>query len=388
MGNDFFTALVSSTLATIEVFIGLTAIQVERVGFSTLSWLGFAFLLLFQPLLQKTTYPDALVFPISLLIIATAISLCAINLKNNFDKHLIVCYIAWTILVVGVLSAGTQIFQLFVPEGNDFIMPISDRLYVNLAQPNLAAFVNVLAITAIFYLVFSYQKNKKLIFFLAFLFVILTVGISLSLSRSGIILLVISIFSALFYSWSKKHRFFISFMAIFLSVVGYNFGLFLMKNFLPNYTLSGVDRLLSYGVSLRQVLLERTWSDFMSNPIFGVGYDNYYSYGLHRIDQWRWFESADHAHNLVAQILAEFGLVGFFTSVGVIWVLLTKFRDFLKNKISNDDLFVCFILAVFLLYSFSEFPLWYPKFLLVFSFLVGILDKGFLLKMVRLDSYH
>lgn len=382
-GNDFYLSLAVTSLASIGSLFGLHAINIERIGISTLTWLAFAIFILLQPIFHTVHYADGLIFPFGILVLSAIVSILAINIPKDRFKHLSKC-IAWMFLATGMLSVCTQLLQLFYPNSFDeFIAPLSsiNRLYGNIAQPNTASFINVLAITSCFYL-YHLNKSKKTLMLMAGCFAFLVAGIALTLSRAGLLMLAVAIVAMLFYPWrSHQTRFGLLAASTLLSIIAYQVGMWLMQSFSAIYEgSSGVERLITEGAGLRPILLERAWSAFSSNPIFGVGYDHFYSHSVKRIENYAWFETADHSHNILAQIGAEFGLIGLLASMGVIIVLLRQLVLFFKSQLSSDRFFICLLLLIFVLYSFSEFPLWYPKFLLPFAFLVGLLDKGVPLK--------
>lgn len=382
-GNDYNVGLLVSALAGFGIAFGLRAVRFEKIGFSTFTWLSLALVILIQPIFHEINYADGLIFPIGALLLATLMSVFMVNVP--VDKRLgIIHSVAWLVLITGVLSVFTQIVQYFHPAGITGIVlfiPYGNRLTGNLAQPNIASFVNVLAIISAYYLFFLHKNNKKIISLLIFAIVLLAVGISLSSSRSGIFLLAVGLVGGLFYSWSSYKIRFLAFVAmVLLSVIGYKIGVILLQSLELTQSASGVDRLVSSGVNLRPFLLERAWWAFSSNPILGVGYNNYLSFGYDNIEKLGWFEPADHAHNLIAHIAAELGILGLLTMSGVVIVIAQKLITFFTKKLPNEDLFLCLLTATIVLYSMAEFPLWYPNFLLFFAFLLGLLDKGIVLK--------
>lgn len=376
--SNFNAGLEITVFYSIAICLGLKSVQIEKIGFSTLSWFSLAVIILIQPLVNHIYYPDALIFPFGLLLISGLLSIFASNVSVE-QRIDIIKYSAWVVLVVGLLNVVTQLIQLFYPNTFDFIAPTVERLHGNIAQPNQASVISVFAVTAGFYLSYLNQKNIKIQLILAMSLVLLVAGISLTISRTGLILLFITIFGALFYSWqSHKYRLAFLILTCVLSMIGYKVGLWLMQAFFTEYYQgSGIERLSTGIVHLRQLLLERAFLGFSESPIFGIGYDNFMAYGFDNIEKWSVFEPADHAHNLIAQLAVEFGLVGLLTISGVVIVLIQQLVLFFRKSLSAHDLFLCLLLLSFVAYSFSEYPLWYPAFLLPFVFFVGLLDKGF-----------
>lgn len=382
-GNDYNVGLLVSAVGGFGIALGLRAVQFKKFGFSTLTWLSLALVILIQPIIHHIFYADGLIFPIGALLLAVLMSIFAVNLPEE-KRPALIRGIAWLVLIVGILSVCTQIVQYFNPAGIRGIvifMPPGNRVTGNLSQPNIASFVSVLAIVSAYYLFFLCKNNKKISSLLIFAIPLLTLGISLSSSRAGIVFLFVGLIGGLFYAWSShKIRFLIFIGIALLSVIGYQAGVMLLQTWEVAQSASGVDRLVSSGVNLRAFLWERAWWAFGSNPIFGVGYNNYLSFGFDNIEKLGWFEPADHAHNLIAQIAAELGVLGLLTISGVVVVIVQKLFAFFTKTLNDDDLFVCLLSAIIVLYSMLEFPLWYPNFLLLFAFLIGLLDKGIVLK--------
>lgn len=390
MGSkDFYIGLVTSVVASVGLVFWYYNNSIKKIGISTLTWLSLAFLIVFQPLINDITYSDALIFPFGTLLIATLLSIIVVNLSKDIENRLIKSS-AYIFLIGGILTVCTQLIQLFIPDHNlSFISPVADRLYANLSQPNQAGFVIVLAITSSIYLFFlNDYKNKKFTILYSLCALFLAVGISLSLSRAALVMLAFTLLGTLFYQWRNyKIRLSSVFIFTIVTTIGYKLGAFLMTNFFIGHTGgSAVDRLLQEGTSLRQILLERAWSAFLSDPIFGVGYDNYLAFSLENREKWAWFENASHAHNIIAQLGAELGLIGLVSIIGVFFILLRQIVLFITKKISSEHFFICLLLLSFVLYSFAEYPLWYTRFLFPFVFLVALLDKGFEFKYFALDK--
>lgn len=391
---SYYNGLWVSALVGVAIFFGLRVAPIKRVGFSTITWLGLALVISIQPFINHVNYPDVLIFPVGFLLLASILSILVVNLPST-KRTMMVHGIAWCLLIVGVFSAITQYIQLFYPNQFDFIskvaLPIS-RSEGNVAQPNQASFIAVLGISSILYLANQLyltiknqdaknHKNKKMalmVLFFGFSLFFLTSAIAITLSRTGIILFAIALLGMVFYTWvSHKWRFIFFGLTGIISVLGYYFGSKLGSALLSIQDTTGIDRLMATGSELRAILWERAWWAFSSNPIAGIGYNNYLWYGWENMEKLTWFENADHAHNVVLQIGAELGLLGLMTLIGVIFVLLTQLVRFFQRKLNAQDLFLCTMIAIFVAYSFSEFPLWSPFFAFVFVILVGLLDKGF-----------
>ncbi len=84
---------------------------------------------------------------------------------------------------------------------------------------------------------------------------------------------------------------------------------------------------------------------------------------------------ADHAHNLAAQVLAEWGLLGALpvaaTFLAILPAILRR-----KGTTSVEQRFFAVLVTGLLVYSLVEFPLWLPNFLLPFAWMAGALAQA------------
>ena len=386
--NDLFVGFKITALLALGCFIWCMNNSIAKVGYSTLTWLSLLILIAIQPLMHHIIYVDELLFPIGALLTSMVVSIIGVNISQS--KYLsAIKSVAWILLSAGIFTLIIQLIQLFFPNNTlDFIFTPKDRLYGNIAQPNQAGFIHVLAITSAIYLFYLHHKNKILAGFLPLSVLLLSIGVSFSISRTALILLAFTMIGVVFYRWqSQKLRagFVVSFMVI--SAIGYQLGNLLMKLFFESFKgQDGVGRLVQESIGLRPALCDRAFSAIKEEPIMGVGYGNYLNYGLERIERWSWFEHAEHSHNVITQIWSELGLLGVIAITGVVFVLLKQLYLFATFKLTQEKYFICLLLSIFVLYSFSEFPLWYAKYLYMFAFLVALLDNGLEFKNFALNK--
>lgn len=362
--------------------------RIDKIGYATLTWLGLFLLITIQPFINDVIYVDELIFTIGALLMAVLLSVIGANIpKQNHVS--VITSIAWVVLLAGLFTLVIQFIQLFFPNNTlDLVFTVKDRLYGNIAQPNQAGFVHVLAITSAVYLFYLNYKNKILSVILPLCVSVLAIGVSFSISRTALILFAFAIISAAFYRWqSYKIRAGVMVGLTVVSVVGYQLGNVLMKLYFVGFQgQDGVGRLMQESIGLRPILYDRAFAAIKESPITGIGYGNYLNYGLQRIEQWAWFENAEHSHNVITQIWAELGLLGVLTVFGVLFVLIKQLYLFFKHQLAQEKYFVCLLLSIFVLYSLSEFPLWHAKFLYLFVFLVALLDNGFDFKNFSLNK--
>ena len=130
------------------------------------------------------------------------------------------------------------------------------------------------------------------------------------------------------------------------------------------------------GPSPRMILARTGWMVFAEHPWLGQGVGNYI---------WASFVAAsghsggeplvvaEHAHNFIFQLLAEFGAPA---SLAVILLLAFWARNFFRQQWASEDVWCASILGIGAVHSLLEYPLWYSYFLGPAALLLGATDNG------------
>lgn len=370
---DFFVNL----QVAVVVFFGLSVIlmtkQIKKIGLDSWFWLAFFLLLAIQPLLHTVAYPDAIIFPLAMLLACFLISIIANNIE---DKELLIVILAFGIWLIGLATVAIQGLQylgyesLFVL----FITPDNPRFYANLGQPNQTAFVIALAMLSNYFLVLRYYaSHRNLLLLLIICIPLLSMGIALTGSRASLIFVAFMAFLPFFTAQSavngsikQKISWYLGFFG--LASIGYGIGVYLLDHYEAG-TITAINRGTG-DLHYRYYLAYQAWLSFQSNPLTGIGWNNFVTDSLNHIDQLVWFPFAMHSHNFIAQIAAEYGIIGL--SLCIIPVIII-FKKLLKKN-DLDQTYVLFNIGIFLLYSLSEFPLWIFKYLIIFSLLLALIN--------------
>lgn len=379
---DFFVNLQSG----IVLFYGLSVMLIIHrpnvIGLDSLFWLMLFILLLLQPLLHSIAYPDALIFPLAMVLGCYLISVLVNSMTNKQGIIWILAFGIWLVGLVTLLLQGLQYYGY----QSDYVLYLqteSVRFYGNLGQPNQTAFVLALALLSNYFLaqhqwqVQSYSIKKyplSLIGLFCSTAILLCIGIALTASRAGLIFIVSIVFFPIIitsntrvFTWRKKMGWMS--LAVVLASLGYTVGLWLLKVYKSTHILSVVNRSIE-DLHFRWYLIEQAWLSFSSSPFIGVGWNNFVQDSLNHVEQLSWFPFALHSHNILGQIAAEYGIIG-------LGLCLVAMLIFLRQLFQKNDLatsYILFMVALIILYSFSEFPLWIFKYLLLFAFLLGILN--------------
>lgn len=150
----------------------------------------------------------------------------------------------------------------------------------------------------------------------------------------------------------------------------------------------GTERLADRGLGQRLSMLSVAWQEFRAHPFLGGGFGSFSSWEFKLGLKQPHPLFSTNAHNIFAQVGAEFGLVGLLALLlpGCIslWKMLKKMGSsgyLAWNPWSVAALSICVML---LGYSLTEFPLWYVYYLIPFALFWGVLD----VTAVRLTVTH
>jgi len=357
----------------------------RRLGWSALMWLFLLLLVLIQPLVNTIAYPDALIFTVGAVVFVLLLSVTVYQVEDKASfTRILSCFI----LIGALLEYLTQLAQLlqctFLFHNLVYPVPAGGRPICNIVQPNQAAFIYAMGIAAACYLQdikvtreSAAQQMNTLISrrWLTLLFGlsvgILASGIAISASRTGMVLGIAAIVGYyLLHERPLKQRLTTAVLFTVLGIVGYLLGSYLLSRYSP--TLSAVKKIVTTtaGESLRGYQLEQALLIFKDNPLFGIGWGNFSTSALVYAEQLPWISTTDHSHFIVSNIASELGIVGLLVFIPFIYIIWKNIRLGLQPS----SAFVLSILGVITLYSFSEYPLWYFYFLILFAVFLALAD--------------
>jgi len=242
----------------------------------------------------------------------------------------------------------------------------------------VGAFIAYMSIPIISFFFQKFKKFffiKKILIFLTYCFVFLTVVLS-GERLSFLIFTVGTICIVIYYLDFKKIIIFLSFILLFITVIYFKNQTFRIRiNNFNHVLINFYDS--SYGR-----LYESSYLLFKKNYIFGVGLKNYRVDCDHQIDprpQSPFQFCSTHPHNFYLEILTETGLVGFFIFIlSFVFLLIFLKKEIYKNYLDFKKYFSIalgniLILAIYfwpLKTSGSFFTTWNGSF---FWFNLGIL---------------
>lgn len=349
---------------------------------SVIAYLYLFVLILLQPVINKIYYSDNLIFPLGTLLLAIIISIIISNIE---EKKIFVNTIAYFLVLGAILEGLTELAQLFNLKFlfGSLVFDVSDtgRPVGNVAQPNQAAFIYSLGIACTFYF-YNLYKSKPIIYYnflSSIIFAFLSACIAISASRGGILLALAAIL--VFFGASNSNRYHklkeIS-SKVLIFIIGYSLGIFLLKFYSAN-THDAISRAIESKHFLRLYQLEQAWVIFKDHPITGIGWGNFAAGGLEHAYNLKWFSFSAHSHMIFSQIASELGILGLLIFIPFAYVILKNFR---KN-IDDITIISLTIISIIFLYSLSEYPLWYMKYMIILVVFISVIDIN-----IKKNIYH
>ncbi|WP_394701330.1 Wzy polymerase domain-containing protein [uncultured Propionivibrio sp.] len=303
------------------------------------------------------------------------VMITAFNLKKVISTETIATTAALSILVGAMISAILLAMQLAHIGTNSFwVSPLAQGAG-NLGQKNHLANYLWLGIASAIFLHHRDCLSKNV---LIIILIALVTASSFTGSRSillySLVLLALSIWS---YRKYESHE-----LKQIAQISAYILCYLLLLSWCLAYAPSSSElstattgaRLVSEAstTSIRLQLWRTGLQIFSEHPWFGVGvgqfpYQSYLLVG--RMKTGTLIGGAEHTHNLIIQLLCEWGtfsLILLFVFGGIWW------RDFIRAKWSHAEWWIAALLLVILTHSQLEYPLWYTFVLGTFSFALGL----------------
>lgn len=288
--------------------------------------------------------------------------------------------LAWAIVLTSSVQIITQLAQIFRLEEQlaPFVVRLMDRsvcrIHGNIGQANQATAMAWLGVAAVLYLLHIRRIPRVLA---ALLVGCLLVSSALTASRmSWLFALVVG---AALLSFDRGQRYPIRRRLVLAAglliafFVADTIGARLVQSVNAD-CVSSLARLAgeSGTASIRWELWRQAvlvWTEF---PWFGSGAGGYMGW-VYRLESPGESQPIDgYAHNSLLQLLAEFGVVGFGAAVGFVGVAaLQSYRA--RNEVDAHRMLLMTWVAILLVYSMLEFPLWYMHFLIFFGLCFGLM---------------
>ncbi len=350
----------------------------------------FTVLIAVQTLFVNHAYVTQPLLPAIYIAWATILIILSFWIREQLGLERAIVILAWALLAGGAAHALLGLVQYFDIYGK--LAPIIDQrtspsIYGNIGQRNHYATQISLASFALIYLHATDRTNRALTITLLALFALV---LTASGSRAAAVYIVTGVLLSLIFCFAAKTLF----HRRLLQATGLLLALFLLFQYLLplfndqlkllldalGFDTSGLDihvlwqRNTVEGIDARISELHKAWLMFLEVPLWGIGIGNYgwYSFNYQVLPEFTGVTQGNlfhHSHNLMMQVLAEFGAIGLLLllALTVSWL-----RQTLPHWKNPSHWLILALAIVLLLHSFVEYPLWYSYFLGIAAVLIGL----------------
>lgn len=367
--RDFLPNLQSAVFAIVAIILWFYKSKaIEQIGLSSIVYLYLTALLILQPLINQIFYPDSLLFVIVEMTLALFISLAIVNMTDR-EKNTLSIGVTYMLLIGAIITSLIILLQFFSKDGYMFglVMPTKDRYYGNVAQPNQAAFILAIGLLVAQYLLL---KIKYWYLLLSALFIL---AIAMTASRGGLILAIFAlvVFPLLFNQSKVKKLKNITINILFFSLI-YFLSIFAMESPEVSRSSNAIQRFSQEGLSLRIYQFEQAWILFKENIVTGVGWGNYSVASIDKATVLPWFDYGTNSHFLLSQVGSELGVLGLVIFIPLLYLLLKNF----SFQMTETKVVIYSVVLLTLLYSMSEYPLWFMRYFIVFIVCLSLIETS------------
>jgi O-antigen ligase len=387
---NYYNQVVAFVFGILSLLVFIKPVD-SKIGFPPLAMapLTLCFVLLVQWFSGVGASWQETVLAALYLVWAGLIMLVVVRLKELYTSERIIIFLAYALLIGGMLNVVVVFMQLIGTDDFFWIFPRTGKNYTgNLAQVNLLTDYLSLSMVSLFYL---YVKGRLKINVVLILVPIYLIALSLAGSRMS--WLYIMLLAVSFYllgrnntqpSWQHKSK-----MVLLLPL------LYALVQFVLPFALELIsqgssalippapaERVAAFvgNHSKRLDLIKEGLDIFSHYPLLGVGWGQYVWYDLLFADSHSNHAGyITHTHNLFLQLMAETGFFGFLTIfIGVVYWIIKLMKQ--PNLI--ESWWVLLTGGIIFVHSMLEYPLWNAHFLGVFVVVVALADKRLEIKVI------
>jgi O-antigen ligase len=351
-----------------------SGLQLPRVA---LVPLALVVVLLFHLALLKAPYVEQLVLAMLYLFWMAALMVLGALLRREVGLATLATTLAWFLVAGGLVNAVAGILQTYELRGPlepVIATKLAERAYGNLVQANHFADQLMLAVASLG-LLFARGRAPVWIVIPAAGLLLFALALATSISVWLYAVLVAALAAALYVrERSEQSRR----LALFTLAVLVGFAIAQVLAGAPWFAppvpvVTATERLFEHASGFEERL--QLWHEailiFLQSPLLGVGFGQF---------AWHHFTLADvagtaplrglfhNAHNIVLQLLAEWGAAGALILLAGMAVWLWRFT---RAPFDLDAWWVLALLGVLALHSLVEYPLWYAYFLGIGAILFG-----------------
>ncbi|MEW6165273.1 MAG: Wzy polymerase domain-containing protein [Pseudomonadota bacterium] len=358
---------------------------IRRSHISLPSVLGIPAILLAAMLLQHLhgahTFPTIPLLQAAYLLWAGLLMMLGRHLADTIGIDRLVVVLAAALAACGTVSAGIALLQwLGLAHVSQWIFAPAGRSFgANIGQVNHHAHYLWLGIASMFYLHGQGHLPRAgfwpLVAFLAFASLL---GGSRSIFLYACVPLAVILWVESRISVPPLKKLRLAAIWLLPLVVALNI---LLANMPVTHDVSPAtagERLFAEvsGPSIRLALTRTAWSAFLEAPLLGQSAGSFpwasFSVAAQATDG-KAYQVMEHAHNLVLNLLVEFGAPA---TLAILGLLLVWGIRFLRQPWSLPQAWCASILGIGLIHAMLEYPYWYAYFLGPTALLLGACDSG------------
>lgn len=333
-------------------------------------FLAFAALIVGQTMAGTTAHPRLAALACLYLLWAAGLAWLGATARSRVDADRIVDIAAAAIAVAACADSAAALFQIYGTPGllQSLILPMDGlRPGGNLGQPNHLALLTLWGLASLARLAARLRAGRALILPA----VLLVTGLAISGSRAGI-LAAIALAVAVWVTGPKLTP--LAPRRLRIGVVLAALALVVAMGVTAQHPVTDSAGVRFTEAAARADQRPTLWRGaltvFADAPVAGAGHGRFAG---------RFFEIAPdlpaprpdvmttHAHNLVLQIAAEYGLAG----LAILVVGALAWGGGLRGRASSIGIWACWLVIPAVVQSLFEYPLWYAYFLGPFAFALG-----------------
>lgn len=343
---------------------------------SSVALLTLSVLMLVQQVSGKALMPMAVLLAAAAVALAAAITAASSAIVDTRRRTAMVRAFAWGLVMALALNAlevalgwaGYEIMYLSL-----YPAPVMARAVGLIGQSNQLGMLAVFALGAALYLHSTQQMPRGLLWCAA---LVAAVVCAASSSRVALVAwLLTTVLTALW--WRRR-----SLKLATLLAATALFALVQLAWLIKGSAVISGDTQVVFSRSVdagRLSMLHDAFALWQQHPVLGVGQGNYAAARLHELTGPMKGLSADHAHNLLAQALAEWGGVGFLLVASLCGLMLSVvWRRLRDPKAGAEELMAATWVVGLMAHSMVEHPLWFMQFLLPLALMAGLLKQPLL----------
>ena len=359
--------------------LGLVALTVwapwaRSLAFPRVAWLplGFVALLLLQLSLGRVAYFQQAGLAALYLLWACALVVLGGVLRRELGLERIAITLAWFLFAGGLLSAMVGLAQLlesYDALGRFITVGSGDRVWGNLAQANHLADYLGLSLASIAFLYAT--ARLRLVYTVCAASLVIYI-LALTGSRGTWFYLGAMLAMSLGFFLKERNRV-NKRLAIFSAVAP--IALYVLPELVEQVSglmgITAAARLFHGGFTERPRLWYAAWLMFCEAPWLGLGYRHFgqeYFVLNATLPPPLLIGFYDHAHNLLLNVMAEFGLIGLvlLLAAAIPWIL-----GVWRQPRTPAMWWLLALTAILTIHSMLEYPLWYTFFLGVAAIVLG-----------------